>query len=79
MGARGARAFVGSCGARVVPGTIEERSIVEPIRKIMSGKGNFFEAVCEQILPDEKVPNTFPKLPRCSSFCVLLLFAPAAH
>ncbi len=39
----------------VATGTIEERSIVEPIRKIIKDKGHFFEAVCEQILPEEQV------------------------
>lgn len=46
----------------VATGTIEERSIVEPIRKVMKGKGNFFEAVCEQIIPEEKaVISCFPR------------------
>lgn len=46
----------------VATGTIEERSIVEPIRRIMNGKGNFFEAVCEKILPEEKtVVGCFPR------------------
>lgn len=28
---------------------------MEPVRKIMRGKGNYFEATVEKILPDEKV------------------------
>lgn len=39
----------------VATGTIEERSIVEPVRRIMAGKGNYFEASVEKILPDEQV------------------------
>jgi hypothetical protein len=39
----------------VATGTIEERSIVEPVRRIMAGKGNYFEASVERILPDEQV------------------------
>lgn len=39
----------------VATGTIEERSIVEPVRKVLRGKGNYFEACVEQIFPEEKV------------------------
>ena len=39
----------------VATGTIEERSIVEPVRRTMRGKGNYFEASVETILPDENV------------------------
>ena len=39
----------------VATGTIEERSIVEPVRRIIAGKGNYFEASVEKILPDEQV------------------------
>jgi len=46
----------------VATGTIEERSIVEPIRRIIKDKGHFFEAVCEQILPEEQsVVACFPR------------------
>jgi NADH dehydrogenase FAD-containing subunit len=45
-----------------ITGTIEERSIVEPIRKVMKGNGNFFEAVCEQIIPEEKVISSYRKI-----------------
>lgn len=46
----------------VATGTIEERSIVEPVRRILRGKGNYFEATVEQILPDEKaVVACFPR------------------
>ncbi|KAK9815675.1 hypothetical protein WJX72_007865 [[Myrmecia] bisecta] len=38
----------------VASGTVEERSIVEPIRKIASGKGRYFEAVCESIDPNKR-------------------------
>jgi NADH:ubiquinone reductase (non-electrogenic) len=46
----------------VATGTIEERSIVEPVRRIMAGKGNYFEASVEKILPDEQaVVACFPR------------------
>lgn len=35
-------------------GTVEERSIVEPVRAVLKSKGKFFEAKCNEILPDEK-------------------------
>ncbi len=35
-------------------GTVEERSIVEPVRSVLKSKGKFFEAKCNQILPEEK-------------------------
>lgn len=38
----------------VATGTVEERSIVEPIRRIMAGKGKYFEAVASEINPEEK-------------------------
>ncbi|KAL3146637.1 tubulin alpha 1 [Trebouxia sp. C0010 RCD-2024] len=38
----------------VCTGTVEERSIVEPIRRIMAGKGKYFEAVASDIDPEKK-------------------------
>ncbi|KAI7836386.1 hypothetical protein COHA_009749 [Chlorella ohadii] len=35
-------------------GTVEERSIVEPVRAVLGGKGKFFEAKCTDIMPEEK-------------------------
>jgi NADH:ubiquinone reductase (non-electrogenic) len=35
-------------------GTVEERSIVEPVRSVMTNKGKFFEAQCKEIFPEEK-------------------------
>ena len=35
-------------------GTVEERSIVEPVRAVLKSKGKFFEAKCNEILPEEK-------------------------
>lgn len=35
-------------------GTVEERSIVEPVRSVLGSKGKFFEAKCNEILPEEK-------------------------
>lgn len=38
----------------VATGTVEERSIVEPVRKVLGGKGAYFEAVCHSIDPVAK-------------------------
>ena len=38
----------------VATGTVEERSIVEPVRKVLGGKGAYFEAVCHSIDPAAK-------------------------
>jgi NADH:ubiquinone reductase (non-electrogenic) len=38
----------------VATGTVEERSIVEPIRNIVIGKGEYYEAECQSIDPDTK-------------------------
>lgn len=46
----------------VATGTIEDRSIVEPVRRIIKDKASYYEAVCEQILPEERsVVACFPK------------------
>lgn len=43
-------------------GTVEERSIVEPVRAVMSSKGKFFEAKCTEILPEERsIVACFPE------------------
>lgn len=43
-------------------GTVEERSIVEPVRSVLGGKGKFYEAKCTEILPDERcVVACFPE------------------
>lgn len=43
-------------------GTVEERSIVEPVRAVMGSKGKFFEAKCTEILPDERsIVACFPE------------------
>lgn len=43
-------------------GTVEERSIVEPVRAVMGGKGKFFEAKCTEILPEERsIVACFPE------------------
>lgn len=43
-------------------GTVEERSIVEPVRAVLGSKGKFFEAKCTEILPDEKsIVACFPE------------------
>ena len=38
----------------VATGTVEERSIVEPVRKVLGSKGAYFEAVCHSIDPEAK-------------------------
>ncbi|KAF6266031.1 hypothetical protein COO60DRAFT_1633095 [Scenedesmus sp. NREL 46B-D3] len=48
----------------VAVGTMEERSIVEPVRNLVLGKGDYYEAVCKAIDPARKelvgsVNNTF--------------------
>ena len=35
----------------VATGTAEERSIVEPVRNVLKGKGRYFEAVCHAVDP----------------------------
>ena len=46
----------------VATGTMEERSIVEPIRNVMVNKGEFYEAVCNQVDPVKKeLIACFPK------------------
>ena len=43
-------------------GTVEERSIVEPVRSVLKSKGRFFEAKCNQIIPEEKaIVACFPE------------------
>lgn len=43
-------------------GTVEERSIVEPVRSVLKNKGRFFEAKCNEILPEEKsIVACFPE------------------
>ena len=43
-------------------GTVEERSIVEPVRAVLKNKGRFFEAKCNEILPEEKsIVACFPE------------------
>lgn len=44
---------------------------MEPVRKILRGKGNYFEATVEKILPDEKVESTVIAVGRCvhAAFC----------
>lgn len=38
----------------VATGTMEERSIVEPVRKFLDGKGEYYEAMCKDIDPIKK-------------------------
>jgi len=46
----------------VATGTCEERSIVEPVRKICRGKADFFEANCQQVdTKNKRVIACFPK------------------
>lgn len=46
----------------VATGTMEERSIVEPIRSTITGKGRFFEAFCESVDPHGRtITACFPK------------------
>ncbi|GMH44754.1 hypothetical protein BSKO_12706 [Bryopsis sp. KO-2023] len=46
----------------VATGTMEERSIVEPVRNIVQGKGDYFEAVCQAVDPETKtLVACFPK------------------
>ena len=46
----------------VATGTMEERSIVEPIRNVMVGKGQFYEAECQSVDPKKKeLVACFPK------------------
>ncbi|KAK9866248.1 hypothetical protein WJX84_006230 [Apatococcus fuscideae] len=46
----------------VATGTIEQRSIVEPVRKIMRNKGKYYEAICQDIDPKNKnIVACFPK------------------
>jgi NADH:ubiquinone reductase (non-electrogenic) len=43
-------------------GTVEERSIVEPVRSVLAGKGKFYEAKCTEILPEERcIVACFPE------------------
>jgi NADH:ubiquinone reductase (non-electrogenic) len=45
----------------VATGTVEERSIVEPVRKVLGGKGSYFEAVCHEVDPvDKSIVCCFP-------------------
>ena len=39
----------------VATGTMEERSIVEPIRNVLVGKGEYYEAICQVRLPHADV------------------------
>lgn len=46
----------------VATGTMEERSIVEPIRNVVTGKGDFYEAACQAVDPVKKtITACFPK------------------
>lgn len=46
----------------VAVGTMEERSIVEPVRNLVLGKGDYYEAVCKAIDPVRKeLVACFPK------------------
>eukprot|EP00878_Enallax_costatus_P042699 GHUV01050146.1.p1 GENE.GHUV01050146.1~~GHUV01050146.1.p1 ORF type:complete len:222 (+),score=80.95 GHUV01050146.1:935-1600(+) len=46
----------------VAVGTMEERSIVEPVRNLVQGKGDYYEAVCKTIDPVKKeLVACFPK------------------
>eukprot|EP00879_Flechtneria_rotunda_P026035 GHRR01027711.1.p1 GENE.GHRR01027711.1~~GHRR01027711.1.p1 ORF type:complete len:219 (+),score=60.53 GHRR01027711.1:375-1031(+) len=46
----------------VAVGTMEERSIVEPVRNLVHGKGDYYEAVCKAIDPVRKeLVACFPK------------------
>jgi len=46
----------------VCTGTMEDRSIVEPVRNQMIGKGVYYEAICQSIDPDAKeLVCCFPK------------------
>eukprot|EP00882_Tetradesmus_deserticola_P003879 GHRQ01004103.1.p1 GENE.GHRQ01004103.1~~GHRQ01004103.1.p1 ORF type:complete len:615 (+),score=301.43 GHRQ01004103.1:630-2474(+) len=46
----------------VAVGTMEERSIVEPVRNLVLGKGDYYEAVCKAIDPARKeLVACFPK------------------
>eukprot|EP00877_Chromochloris_zofingiensis_P004510 jgi/Chrzof1/1405/Cz10g06180.t1 len=46
----------------VATGTMEERSIVEPVRNLLVGKGEYYEAVCKAIDPVKKeLVACFPK------------------
>lgn len=38
----------------VASGTVEERSIVEPVRNIIHGKGKYYEATCTLVDPKKK-------------------------
>lgn len=43
-------------------GTVEERSIVEPVRAVLGDKGKFYEAKCTEVLPDERsIVACFPE------------------
>lgn len=43
-------------------GTVEERSIVEPVRAVLGDKGKFYEAKCTEILPEERsIVACFPE------------------
>ncbi|KAK9863618.1 hypothetical protein WJX84_002828 [Apatococcus fuscideae] len=44
----------------VATGNLEERSVTEPIRRIIAGKANFFEASAEDIDPEKKVLTVRP-------------------
>jgi NADH:ubiquinone reductase (non-electrogenic) len=46
----------------VATGTMEERSIVEPIRNVTTGKGDYYEAACQSVDPQKRVITAcFPK------------------
>ncbi|KAK9914887.1 hypothetical protein WJX75_001929 [Coccomyxa subellipsoidea] len=52
-------------------GTVEERSIIEPVRKVLGTKGTFFEAVCQEIDPVQKtIKACIPSDPEDSCFKV---------
>lgn len=46
----------------VATGTVEDRSIVEPVRRIITGKAEYFEAACTEVDPVKKeVVACFPE------------------
>ena len=58
-------------------GTVEERSIIEPIRRILHQKGRYYEALCQSIDPAAKTLTcSYPEntgLEAASSFTVCTL------
>ena len=44
----------------VAAGTVEERSIVEPVRNLIHGKGNYYEATASEVDPAKRVVKASP-------------------